>query len=570
MSAPRPISTATLHCHEVAGLQRLGWLAIVEPRRTEGGEGGRRVRVYHGTAVERRDEWIVEGTWDAEFRNGDFHQSNHFFGTGIRVDGGAVHFVPSSALVNRLIYCDYRDHLVVSNSLALMLGFTGAALDPAHDYRAETYAIRQGPAAYQRAFRVLHPEIVTFYQVYDESLVVAGSEIRFESRRTAPALASFEQYRALVEDALQKLRANYASPERRAPMGAFATISSGYDSTAAAVLIKDLGIELCFTSRRSNSHIPPWLSPQAGLDDGKPVADLLGLRTEYLERRRSRITDDELYFLAPGCAPTSTALHSLARHLEQRDGAAVVYTGFQGDEVWDTNPWERVYQDRGVLRGDTAALMLSEIRLKCGMVNIAVPSLFARSIRDLAVIATSPEMARWRVPGDYDRPIPRRILESAGVPGRLYGGRKKAVVERPTYPMQRELRRQFFAYLRGTQNCSALFVHLHGVLNSVAWPFVRSWHLMRKKLFKIEPPNTPWAYLWPRVDFPRALFIWAASVLAARFATQLDAAGVKQPGSTRRNSPPPPPPPSPPPHQAPTMASAVELGEERLAQGWRR
>src|SRR2546427_8786426 len=36
--------------------------------------------------------------------------------------------------------------------------------------------------------------------------------------------------------------------------------------------------------------------------------------------------------------------------------------------------------------------------------------------------------APWRLGSDYDRPIPRRILEEAGIPRRLFGNRKKAVV----------------------------------------------------------------------------------------------------------------------------------------------
>jgi hypothetical protein len=527
-------STPTLVCHELPVLPRLAWLAIAEPDR-------RRVHVYHGTAVEHTAEWVVEGTWDSEYAAGDFHRSAHFFGTGIRVEGGAVHFVPSSALVNRLLYCQYRDHLVVSNSLAVLLGFTGAALDPAHDYRAETYTIRRGPADYRRAFRVLHPDIVTFYQVYDQSLIVDGPDVRFESFRTTARLDSFDDYRARVAATLRQLHANYTSPQRRAPMAAFATISSGYDSTATAALVKDLGVELCFTCRRSNSHIPSWLSRNAGLDDGKPIADILGLRTIYLDTDRARMSEDELYFLAPGCAPTSTVLHSLTRHLDQRGPltSAVVFTGFQGDEVWDTNAYERVYQDDGVVRGDPGALMLSEIRLKCGMINVAVPSLFARSISDLSRITNSPEMAPWRIDSDYDRPIARRILESAGVPRALFGVRKKAVVERPTYPIHRELRRQFFAYLRATQHRSPRFVYLHRVLNGLVYPFVRSWHLARRRLLRIEPPSTPVAYVWPRTDLPRALFIWAAGALAVRLGTLLEAAGVRLPGSTRRLSPTP-------------------------------
>lgn len=528
----RTRSAPVLDCHELPALPRLAWLAIAEP-------DGRRVQVYHGTAVERASDWVVEGTWDGEFAAGDFHRSPHFFGTGIRLDGAAVHFVPSSALVNRLLYCQYRDHLVVSNSLVLLLGFTGAVLDPAHDYRAETYTIRRGPADYRRAFRVLHPEIATFYQVYDQSLVVDGPDLRFESVRSIARLWSFEDYHTRVTDALRQLHANYTSPRRRARMAAFATISSGYDSTAVAVLVKDLGIELCFTCRRSNSHIPSWLSRNAALDDGKPIADLLGLRTVYLDTDRAHMSEDELYFLAPGCAPTSTVLHSLARHLDQRSPmtAAIVFTGFQGDEVWDTNAYERVYQDDGVVRGDPGALMLSEIRLKCGMINVAVPSLFARSISDLARITNSREMAPWRMDTEYDRPIARRIVESAGVPRALFGVRKKAVVERPTYPIHRELRRQFFAYLRATQHRSPHFVYLHRILNALVYPFVRSWHLARRGLFRIEPPSTSVAYVWPRTDLPRALFLWAAGALAVRLGTLLEAAGVRPSGSTRRPSP---------------------------------
>jgi hypothetical protein len=214
-----------------------------------------------------------------------------------------------------------------------------------------------------------------------------------------------------------------------------------------------------------------------------------------------------------------------------------VFTGFQGDEVWDTNSYERVYQDDGVVRGDPGALMLSEIRLKCGMINVAVPSLFARSIGDLARIASSREMAPWRISREYDRPIARRIVESAGVPRALFGVRKKAVVERPTFPIHRELRRQFFAYVRATHRRSPRFVYLHRLLNGVAYPFVRTWHLARRALFRIEPPSTPWAYVWPRIDLPCALFVWAAGALASRLGTLLDAAGVRLSGSTRRPSP---------------------------------
>ena len=504
---------------EVTRLPRLAWLASADPATGE-------TLVYHGASVERRDGWMVEGVWDDAFECGDFHRSDHFFGTGIRVAQGRVHFVPASSPIGRLLHCTYRERVLVSNSLALLLAFTGAELDPAHDYRRETYAIRQGVGAYPREFVVAHPEIAAFRQLFDEVLVLGDGEPACVSLRTTQPIPSYAAYRALVADALGRLRVNWTSAERRVPMTPLATISSGYDSAAAAVLVKELGVETCFTARRSNTHMPRWLSPRAAIDDGKPIADRLGLRTIYLDRSRSRLTDDELFFLAPGCAPTSLALHSLARDVERRGTVAVLFTGFLGDEVWDRNPWEKAYQRAGILRGDTTALMLSEIRLKSGFINVAVPSLGARNLRDLEALADAPEMAPWRLGTSYDRPVARRILDDAGIPSRLFGQRKKAVVDTNAYPVNRALRAEFFRYVRTRCGCSGAFVYLHDRVNRLAFPFYRGYHLLRRRLWGTEPPDTPRAFFWKRFDFGYLTFTWAAHTLSARLRAALREAKV--------------------------------------------
>ncbi len=101
-----------IHYHQVSGLPGLSWLAQVSPDRS-------RLSVVHGSLVECRPGWLVEGVWDGDFEGGGFHRSEHFFGSGVRVDGDRIYFVPSSALVDRLLSCEIRGHLFVSNSLAL-------------------------------------------------------------------------------------------------------------------------------------------------------------------------------------------------------------------------------------------------------------------------------------------------------------------------------------------------------------------------------------------------------------------------------------------------------------------
>jgi hypothetical protein len=508
-----------LHTRVLPGLPPLAWLAVVTPH-------GGAVRVYQGAAVEGRDGWVVAGTWDGEFRAGEFPSSDHFFGTGLRVIGETVYATPSSALVNRIVHCHHRGRELVSNSLALLLAFTGARLDPGHDYRRETYAIRAGEGRYEKAFAVLHSEIATFHQVSGESLVLRDGDVSYASFRGAPAIPSYARYRELLAVVLERLRRNYESDARRVPMPAYLALSAGYDSAASAVLVKDLGIRECFTARRSNSHAPRWLNPRAAVDDGTPIAARLGLRAQPLDTRAAAMGEEEAYFLAPGCAPAMTALQSLTRHIEAGGRPAVVFTGFLGDEVWDLDPKERAFGERGIVRGDTTALMLSEIELKSGFTCVPVPGLLARGIRDITALSASAEMAPWRVGGRYDRPLPRRILVEAGIPRRMFARRKNAVVNTRMYPAHPGLRREFFADIRRTSGWRPARIYLHALANRAAFWGFRGYHLARGLVVRGAPPKTPAVLVGAPLDLAYAMFGWACGWVSRRLARVLTAADV--------------------------------------------
>src|SRR5256886_419344 len=269
--------------------------------------------------------------------------------------------------------------------------------------------------AFHRELVVVPPETPSFFRVSAGSLVGAGEGVTCAAlRRAPPPVQSYERYRAAVAEALLRLKGNYSSPDRRVPMTAFLTVSSGYDSAAAATLVHDLGIETCFTARRSNSYLPRWLSPSSVVDDGTPIAAALGLDVTALDVRRSQVTEDEIFFLAAGCPQPALAFQSMTRLPERRPGIGVVFTGFQGDEVWDVL-WEQPYHRQGTLRGDGAALGLSEIRLKSGFINVAVPALGARRIRDVAALGSASDMEPWRLHDAYDRSVPRRPVATAAI-----------------------------------------------------------------------------------------------------------------------------------------------------------
>jgi hypothetical protein len=69
---------------------------------------------------------------------------------------------------------------------------------------------------------------------------------------------------------------------------------------------------------------------------------------------------------------------------------------------------------------------LTEYRLRAGFLQMAVAYMGIRHIDDISRISKSPEMSPWDMRNDYNKPVPRRIVETAGVPREAFGMEKKA------------------------------------------------------------------------------------------------------------------------------------------------
>jgi hypothetical protein len=506
----------------VPGLPKLAWIAAVDLQ-------DRHLTVYHGHAVECREEWMVEGVWDGPFAEGNFHRSEHFFGSGLRLEEDTLYFVASSALVDRLVYCVDGRTLLVSNSFVLLLAYTGAQLDRGHQYIPDCMAILKGIRDYHPEMPVLHPTITHICQLFHGNLVVQDGDISTQCRTLLHPLHSFTQYVTLLKGVLQRLKANYESSARTRQMVAYTTCSSGYDSTAVSCLVRELGVKTCFTRRRSNSAIPPWVSRRSAIDSGQATAQRLGYATMLLDSHA--MAEDELYFLAPGTWHPEIVFYSFATTIESMEQLAVLFTGYHGDKVWDANLEEKYHNDQ-IKRGDASGLNLSEIRLKSGFINVAIPFVFSRSVEDIVRISRSPEMEPWRLHNDYDRPIPRRIAESAGIPRRSFGMRKKAVIWHYEWPFNRQLRRQFLAFLKEHYGISAFAVYAQRIINRGIYLPRRacaylSYCLQTRTLTLAPDPNKviqpPEKVFWKHVYLPCLLFLWAAEELSRRMAPIISA-----------------------------------------------
>lgn len=477
------------------------------------------VTLTHGRDVEVGPNYLVEGVWDGPFQEMGFAASGNFFGSGMLISKDAITFVPSRALVDRLLLCESESCLYASNSLPLLLGSSGARLDPHHNYDRESYTSLRGISQYARDFHLSHPNSsIRAEQLYHAPLKVAiGGRRQRLADANVPSFTSFEEYHSYLRDVLAAIADNATSPERTRPLNLRTTTSSGYDSSAVTALVRELGVRITYTRRRSNSTLPAWLQPSAVDDDGAPVAGRLGYEVRDLEPPTTVRADHELYHLAATTAEPEVALHSLAVALEAEELPTVLFTGYHGDKVWDRRTSGR-YLSADLIRGDTSGLNLGEIRLLAGYVNLAVPFVGARAIRDVVTIANGPAMRPWQIGTGYDRPIPRRIVESEGVPRSAFGVRKKAVVQTYMYPWNGELRERFFVWLEFTKGISRHRARLSRYVNDLLFLGRRLVQKVLRALGK-RPPD-PVSRFGVASDLPQLLHIWAVETLSEVYRKQ--------------------------------------------------
>ena len=369
------------------------------------------VTVFHGSGVEVTGEWFAEAAWAGDFDAGDFDRTDVVAGSGGRVRGDELVFVSSASTVDRLQSLERPDGAWVSNSLTCLVAASDAHIDESSGrYFWLFRTIVGGMKKYRRLFPTsAGPVTLTYF----DNLVWDGTRL---ITRSKPGLgrdfSTYERYHDFLHSSMVSMAANASAPARHKRFGLLSTASSGYDSSTVTVLAKQAGATqvLCFDQARR------------GLDDsGEPLARTLGLEPVVVERMAWKAgTLPEVPFIASD----SHGGDVFFRGAESLLSGKVLLTGYHGDKIWAKDCHSAL--DENIVRGDQSGLSITEYRLRAGMIHCPVSFWGVRQIKDIHRISNLPEMAPWDIPGDYSRPICRRIVESAGVPREMFGMEKKA------------------------------------------------------------------------------------------------------------------------------------------------
>jgi hypothetical protein len=429
------------------GLPKLAWFARIDP-------AGGVVNVEVGPMVEvdpaEAPRWVVAGMWTGAFASGDFHRAEAVFGSGLRLDDDGVHVVPASTTVDRCVYARDGATWFASNSLVVLLGRLGARIDLRFDHRDWGESMALGVFNYVRQFHVLHPRIPTMSQLIFESLRIGPDGAPSYHFRDKPrSFTDFADYVAQFSAVLKQLHANATDPKRRRPMHSVTSASRGYDSATVTALITPIipGIE-SWTAKRSNTRIPRLLqglmNANVADDDGSEIARALGATPRYLDLDLTKLPLElEEWCWAAAQISPELVFHSMLTDADTRDVPTIFWAGHVGDGAWERQLGELGLSGQ-IVRGAQSGYALIEARVRYGVIEASVPYLFMRSVANINRISRSDELKPWQLQSDYDRPIPRRILEERGVPRDAFGHGKKAVAQDYESPQGDAFRDVFF------------------------------------------------------------------------------------------------------------------------------
>jgi len=392
----------------------LAWVATVRPGI---------VRVDHGASVRHEGEAFFEGTWSGPSSLAALPEASTVFGSGMVARGGELMIIGPSHQLEGVYFARLANALVASNSLTGLLVVSGLQLDPTFDYPALFLASSNlcwliEERTPDGSLRLLHssysiptlgPPISAWF--YDNALVGVDLTVSTRRKPRERAFASFADFEARLVEATRSLFRNGRPHE---PVVA---LSSGYDSTAVAAVARQAG---CTRSVGFATSRPAAVDGRSD-DSGSAVAAALGLTHDEQDRLAYRQRADmvEAEFLSSGMAAEDTMLAGLEAELRR----SILLTGY-----WAGTEWAMARRDdwRRIEPTTTAGADLGEFRLRADFIHVPLPVFGAARPLDAPSLLDRAEMDPFRVGGRYDRPVPRRLAEDAGVPRGTFAASKRA------------------------------------------------------------------------------------------------------------------------------------------------
>ena len=137
-------------------------------------------KLVHGEHVDVKENFFVEGAWSGEFNKGLFANAEWFRGTGGGIENKEILFSTPTHVTYGLYIFKKENVIFVSNSLYLLMAFTGLKMDSEYaGYEIDLNSIRKGVDKYTKKIRVLENGKVVYVKVIYYANLRVGSDGRY-------------------------------------------------------------------------------------------------------------------------------------------------------------------------------------------------------------------------------------------------------------------------------------------------------------------------------------------------------------------------------------------------------
>jgi len=340
-----------------------------------------------------------------------FNQSTTFCGTGVLTKADSFLFCSSTDRMAPIFSIQKDDKLHVSNSAVFVM--TLANVEPHPHYPFYNHDIlriyREG--LYNLAGKIKLSDRNQLRMHVSTIMAVKKGSIDYLTYPASEEPRDFEHYHKLLKSGVRGVLENGQDSRRQSPLKSAAAISTGYDSCATATLAMEAGCEMTHTFYDDKNEDPH-------VDSGAKNAAALGIQCREYDRwaylRMEKLVEAEFCLTSAGACPTLAAMEKDLR-------GSIYIVGSYGEIPWGktrasyfekfSNPWGRSISN----------ISQVEFRLRIGCITFAPALIALHHNQAIANITTSEEMKPWSVNRVYDRPIARRICESAGIPRKHFG-----------------------------------------------------------------------------------------------------------------------------------------------------
>ncbi len=394
--------------YRISNLPSLSWCAVAPIESSE-------VYVYHGDGVEAFENYFVEGAWDGDFCSGDFAMSEFFVGSGgVKSEQHGVIFATSSHTHERLHSVSNENATIISNSLPFVLFMSESELDPDYiHYESDFNSILKGINNYIKELPLKGGKRLCLHYYCNILLKGNGKKMVELQKKNVKPFTSYNDYESRLLRMLKNIVANAQSPERKVKYGLVTTISRGYDAPACAAMAFEVGCNKAVTFNRPSKYKD---------DCGGDIAIRLGYKNiikksadDYL--KNTSLIEAELV--------SSGALGNgiISSVFENEFQNNIVFVGNRGGIIWGRarTDYNNEFRFDNIILPHTYMI---EHRLRTGYIILPMALFGASQWESIHRISNSAEMEAYSVGGNYDRPIPRRMLETRNVDRGMFAVKK--------------------------------------------------------------------------------------------------------------------------------------------------